>query len=55
MGAGTAHARVGSPTPVRIPYGNSEVPFSTDARYGRDGWYMPPGVDLDAFRGREWL
>ena len=45
----------GSPTPLRIPYGNKEVAFSMGARYGADGWYAPPGVDLDAFRERGWL
>ena len=53
--AGTAHASAGSPTPLRIPYGNKEVAFSMGARYGADGWYAPPGVDLDAFRERGWL
>ena len=52
-GAGTEEA--GSPTPLRIPYGNKEVAFSMGARYGADGWYAPPGVDLDAFRERGWL
>ena len=41
--------------PLRIPYGNKEVAFSMDARYGADGWYAPPGVELDAFRERGWL
>ena len=53
--AGTVQARVGSPTPLRIPYGNKEVAFSMGARYGADGWYAPPGVDLEAFRERGWL
>ena len=48
-------AGAGSPTPLRIPYGNKEVAFSMGARYGADGWYAPPGVDLDAFRQRGWL
>ena len=39
----------------RVPYGNKEVAFSLGARYGADGWYAPPGVDLDAFRERGWL
>ena len=53
--AGTAQASAGSPTPLRIPYGNKEVAFSMGARYGADGWYAPAGVDLDAFRERGWL
>ena len=53
--SGTARASAGSPTPLRIPYGNKEVAFSMGARYGADGWYAPPGVDLDAFRARGWL
>ena len=54
-GAGTAQASAGSPTPLRIPYGNKEVAFSMGARYRADGWYAPPGVDLEAFRDRGWL
>ena len=53
--AGMGQASAGSPTPLRIPYGNKEVAFSMGARYGADGWYAPPGVDLDAFRERGWL
>ena len=53
--ASTAQASAGSPTPLQIPYGNKEVAFSMGARYGADGWYAPPGVDLDAFRERGWL
>ena len=53
--AGAAQAGAGSPTPLRIPYGNKEVAFSMGARYGADGWYAPPGVELDAFRERGWL
>ena len=53
--AGEAQASAGSPTPLLIPYGNKEVAFSMGARYGADGWYAPPGVDLDAFRERGWL
>ena len=50
------HRQVGgSPTPLRIPYGNKEVAFSMGARYGADGWYAPPGVELGAFRERGWL
>jgi DNA topoisomerase-3 len=25
------------------------------ARYGKDGWYAPPGTDLGPFRARGWL
>ena len=53
--ASTAEASAGSPMPLRIPYGNKEVAFSMGARYGADGWYAPPGADLDAFRERGWL
>ena len=53
--AGTAQAGAGSPTPLRIPFGNKEVAFGMGARYGAEGWYAPPGVDLDAFRERGWL
>ena len=53
--AGAAQASVDSPTPLRIPYGNKEAAFSMGARYGTDGWYAPPGVDLGAFRERGWL
>ena len=53
--ASAAQASAGSPTPLRIPYGNKEVAFSMGARYGADGWYAPPGVDLHAFRERGWL
>ena len=53
--AGGAGPGTGSPTPLRIPFGNKEVAFSMGARYGADGWYAPPGVDLDAFRERGWL
>ena len=52
---GGAEAGAGSPTPLRIPYGNKEVAFSMGARYGADGWYAPPGVDLNAFLERGWL
>ena len=54
-GAGKAQASAGSPTPLRIPYGNKQVAFSMGARYGAGGWYAPPGVDLEAFRERGWL
>ena len=42
-------------TPLRIPYGNKEVALQLGARYAAGGWYTPPGVDLVAFREREWL
>jgi len=43
-----------SPIPLRIPYGNKEVAMKLGARYGSDGWYAPPGIDLSAFRERGW-
>ena len=52
---GTARPAAGSGTPLRIPYGNKELAFGLGARYGTDGWYAPPGVDLAAFRERGWL
>jgi len=42
-------------TPLRIPYGNKEVALNLGARYGSDGWYAPPGVDLSVFGERGWL
>ena len=42
-------------TPLRIPYGNKEVALKLGARYGSDGWYAPPGVDLSVFGERGWL
>jgi hypothetical protein len=42
-------------TPLRIPYGNKEVALKLGARYGSEGWYAPPGVDLSAFGKRGWL
>jgi DNA topoisomerase IA len=42
-------------TPLRIPYGNKEVALNLGARYGSDGWYAPPGVDLSVFGRRGWL
>ena len=42
-------------TPLRIPYGNKELALRFGARYGPEGWYAPPGVDLTAFRERGWL
>jgi DNA topoisomerase III len=42
-------------TPLRIPYGNKEVALKLGARYGSEGWYAPPGVDLSVFGERGWL
>ena len=42
-------------TPLRIPYGNKEGALNLGARYGSEGWYAPPGVDLAAFGERGWL
>jgi DNA topoisomerase-3 len=42
-------------TPLRIPYGNKELALKLGARYGSEGWYAPPGVDLSAFGERGWL
>jgi DNA topoisomerase-3 len=42
-------------TPLRIPYGNKEVALKLGARYGPEGWYAPPGVDLSVFSERGWL
>ena len=53
--SGAPHRAAGSGTPLRIPYGNKELAFGLGARYGTDGWYAPPGVDLAAFRERGWL
>ena len=46
---------VGRNTPLRIPYGNKEVAQKLGARYGAEGWYAPPGVDLSAFKENGWL
>ena len=46
---------VGRNTPLKIPYGNKEVAQKLGARYGADGWYAPPGVDLSAFTQKGWL
>jgi DNA topoisomerase-3 len=46
---------VGRNTPLRIPYGNKDVAQKLGARYGADGWYAPPGVDLSAFKENGWL
>jgi DNA topoisomerase-3 len=46
---------VGGNTPLKIPYGNKEVALALGARYGADGWYSPPGVDLSAFKEKGWL
>ena len=32
-----------------------EVAQKLGARYGADGWYAPPGVDLSAFKENGWL
>ena len=53
--SGPPQPAAGSGTPLRIPYGNKEQAFGLGARYGTDGWYAPPGVDLAAFRERGWL
>ena len=42
-------------TALQIPYGNKELALRFGARYGPNGWYAPPGVDLTAFRQRGWL
>jgi DNA topoisomerase III len=42
-------------TPLRIPYGNKEVALKLGARYGSEGWYALPGVDLSVFGARGWL
>jgi DNA topoisomerase III len=42
-------------TLLRIPYGNKELALKLGARYGPEGWYAPPGVDLSAFGERGWL
>ena len=42
-------------TQLRIPYGNKDVALKLGARYGSEGWYAPPGVDLSAFGERGWL
>jgi DNA topoisomerase-3 len=42
-------------TQLRIPYGNKDVALKLGARYGSEGWYAPPGVDLSAFCERGWL
>jgi DNA topoisomerase-3 len=45
----------GGDTPLRILFGNKEAARQLGARYRADGWYAPPGVDLDGFRRRGWL
>jgi len=44
-----------SRTPLRIPYGNKGIALKLGARYGSEGWYAPPGVNLSAFGDRGWL
>jgi DNA topoisomerase III len=51
----SARQNSGTGTPLRIPYGNKEVALKLGARYGSEGWYAPPGVDLSAFGERGWL
>jgi DNA topoisomerase-3 len=51
----TGTAAVGAGTPLRIPFGNKEAAMGLGARYGKDGWYAPPGTDLGPFRARGWL
>jgi DNA topoisomerase-3 len=46
---------VGGNTRLKIPYGNKEVALKLGARYDAGGWYAPPGVDLSAFREKDWL
>jgi DNA topoisomerase III len=46
---------VGRNTPLKIPYGNKEVAQKLGARYGADGWYAPPGVDLSTFKENGWM
>ena len=50
-----ARQNTGANTPLRIPYGNKEVAQKLGARYGAEGWYAPPGVDLSAFGKQGWL
>jgi DNA topoisomerase III len=45
----------GTDTPLRIPYGNKHDALKLGARYRSGRWYVPPGVDLSAFRERGWL
>ena len=42
-------------TPLRIPFGNKETAQKLGARYGKGGWYAPPGVNLEAFSKQGWL
>jgi DNA topoisomerase-3 len=52
---GKAASTKSANTPLRIPYGNKDVAQKLGARYGADGWYAPPGVDLTAFAQQGWL
>jgi DNA topoisomerase III len=52
--AGAAGA-AGAGTHLRIPFGNKEAAMGLGARYGKEGWYAPPGTDLGPFRARGWL
>ena len=49
--AGKSYASVAVPSPSV----NKELQLRLGARYGPQGWYAPPGVDLAAFRERGWL
>jgi DNA topoisomerase-3 len=42
-------------TALRIPFGNKAAAMGLGARYGKGGWYAPPGTDLGPFRERGWL
>ena len=42
-------------TPLQIPFGNKETAQKLGARYGKGGWYAPPGVNLDAFSKQGWV
>ena len=53
--SGAARTDPEAHTPLRVPYGNKQAAFALGARYGEQGWYAPPGVDLTAFRERGWL
>ena len=37
-------------TLLRIPYGNKEIAFELNAKYGADGWYAPLQVDIGVVR-----
>jgi DNA topoisomerase-3 len=50
-----AQPKFAAATPLRIPYGNKEVAMKLGARYGSEGWYAPPGVEIAPFEERGWL